>query len=468
MIQRTGTRSKHHGSVLFGLAGGMLVVAAGLTGGYFVLGARSEARAASTPNAPNGPNARERGTAKAAPAPSTALGAQLAKSVSLKLAGQNIAVTWAELGVEADPDESGRSSTGSESEIAAAAAKGSIPVRLLRDKAVAKLLELKATYDRAPINAYLDLEGRQIADDAPGQGLDVWGSLPRIEAAARQGAASIQLIDVPVPATVTKANLGIEDISNVLGHYETKFPVTDRDRNFNLKLAASKVNGYVMKPGEEWSFNATVGERSQNMGYKIAHVITAGEMVDGLAGGTCQISTTLFGAAFFGGLDIVKTTNHSRPSAYTPLGFDATVVWPDTDLKLKNPYDFPVAIRYVVANGEAKVEILGKKRPYDKVVFERHVLETTPFTTEERLDEEVALDQTSLDQSGFDGYKLERFRKFYTNGKVVKTNKWTVNYKPVTEYIRRGTNPSPDAKPAVVKEAHGPKAPTGDDFTMAQ
>ncbi|CAN5889449.1 hypothetical protein BH11MYX3_BH11MYX3_30930 [soil metagenome] len=465
MTQPPGTRSKQHGAVLFGLAGGMLVVAAGLIGGYYVLGTKSEARAASMPSAPAG--SRESST-KPAAAPSGALGALLGKTVNVKLAGRTVAVTWAELGVEADPDESGRSSLGSESEVAALAAKGSLPVRLDREKAVTKLLDLKASYDRAPINAYLDLEGRKITDDAPGLGLDVWGSLPRIAAAARQGAATLQLIDVAVPAMVTKSNLGIEDISNVLGHYETKFSVSDRDRKFNLKLAASKVNGYVMKPGEEWSFNATVGERSQKMGYKIAHVITAGEMVDGLAGGTCQISTTLFGAAFFGGLDIVKTTNHSRPSASTPLGFDATVVWPDTDLKLKNPYDFPVAIRYVVANGEARVEILGKKRPYDKVVFERHVIETTPFTTEERLDEEVAVDQTSLDQAGFDGYKLERFRKFYKGNKVVKTNKWTVNYKPVTEYIRRGTNPAPDAKPAEVKEPHGPKAPTGDDYSMAQ
>jgi vancomycin resistance protein YoaR len=223
-----------------------------------------------------------------------------------------------------------------------------------------------------------------------------------------------------------------------------------------------------MKPGEEWSFNAVDGERSQKMGYKIAHVITAGEMVDGLAGGTCQISTTLFGAAFFGGLDIVKTTNHSRPSAYTPLGFDATVVWPDTDLKLKNPYDFPVALRYVVANGEAKVEILGKKRPYDKIVFEREILEETPFTSEERLDEEIAEGETSFDQEGFPGFKIERKRRFYKDGKVVKTNKWVLNYKPVTEYIRRGTNPDPDAKKAEQKPSHGPKPPKGTTYSMAQ
>lgn len=463
MTQPTGTRSKQHGAVLFGLAGGMLVVAAGMIGGYYVLGTKSEARAATTESAP--PTAAEPVATKPAVVATGALGAFLGSSVSVKIAGRDVPVTWAELGVEVDPDEA---SVGSESDVAARAAKGTLPVRLDREKAVAKLLELKASYDRAPINAYLDLEARKIQDDAPGQGLDVWGSLPRIEGAARQAAKAIELIDVAVPATVTKANLGIDDISTVLGHFETKFPVTDRDRNFNLKLAASKVNGYVMKPGEEWSFNGTVGERSQKMGYKIAHVITAGEMVDGLAGGTCQISTTLFGAAFFAGLDIVDTRNHSRPSAYTPLGFDATVVWPDTDLKLKNPYEFPIVLRYVVANGEAKVEVLGKKRPFDKIVFERHVLETTPFASEERLDEEVKLDETSLDQAGFDGYKLERFRRFYKDGKVVKTNKWTVTYKPVTEYIRRGTNPSPDAKPATTKEPHGPKPPSSDSFAMSQ
>src|SRR5205814_8142873 len=141
------------------------------------------------------------------------------------------------------------------------------------------------------------------------------------------------LATVAIPAAVTKQTLGIDDISVVMGHHLTRFPVTDRDRNFNLKLAASKLNGIVLQPGVEWSFNAQVGERSEKEGYKIAHVITAGEMVDGLAGGTCQISTTLFGAAFFAGLDIVKTINHSRPSAYTPLGLAATVVRPHVDLK---------------------------------------------------------------------------------------------------------------------------------------
>ena len=442
----------------------MLVVACGFVAGYFVLGNKSEAHAATqVPQAPARPLAEP--PTRPPAEPPAALAGYLTREVTLVTAHGNVSLPWAELGVAVDTDEVGRARG---TDLAALAARGSLPLRLDRDTASQALLAIKASHDTSPINAYLDLEERKIYDDRPGQALDVWASLPRLAAAARQGAGKLELVNVSVPATVTKQTLGIADISTVMGHHLTKFPVTDRDRNFNLKLAASKLNGVVLEPGQEWSFNTTVGERSEKEGYKIAHVITAGEMVDGLAGGTCQISTTLFGAAFFAGLDIVKTTNHSRPSAYTPLGFDATVVWPNTDLKLKNPYDFPVVIHYRVANGEALVEILGKARPYDKVVFERHVVESTPFSTEERLDEDIPQDVTSIDQAGFNGYKLERFRRFYKDKKLVKSNKWTVEYKPVTEYVRRGTNADPSAKAPPEHAVAHLQEPKGDDFKMAQ
>ncbi len=437
MSSGSGTRSGQRGAVLLGIAGGMLVVAGGFVGAYYMTGSRNVANAATTPAAEPG----------AAPtAAKKDISPLLAKTVELKTTTGSTTLTWAELG-------------------ATATAEG---IDLDRDKAVKALSLLKAKTDRAPIDAHFDLENRKILDDKPGQGLDVWGSLPRLIAAAHTGSDKVDLATVAIPASVTKAGLGIDDISNVMGHYETAFPVADRDRNFNLKLAASKLDGIVLKPGEEWSFNQTVGERSQKNGYKIAHVITAGEMVDGLAGGTCQISTTLYGAAFFAGLDIVKTTNHSRPSAYTPLGFDATVVWPNTDLKLRNPYDFPVVVRYVVANGQAKVEVLGKKRPYDKIVFSRNILEETPFTTEERLDEEAAEGEQAYDQEGFPGYKIQKERLFYKGGSVVKREKWIANYKPVTEYLRKGTSKDPDAKKLVQKPGHGPRKPGGPSSSMAQ
>ncbi|HET9621490.1 MAG TPA: VanW family protein [Kofleriaceae bacterium] len=456
------SRSRQQGAVLLGVAGGMLLVSSGLIAGYFVVGGgNGEAQAATAhPVAAQ----VEPAATPVARAGDPALAAYLQRQVELVTAQGPMKLTWAALGATVDADEL----AGAKGDLAALAAKGSLPIRIDRDQASKALLAIKASHDTSPLNAYLDLEEKKIYDDKPGLGLDVWASLSRLEAAARQAAPKVELVNVVVPAAVTRKGLGIDDISTVLGHHLTKFAANDVTRNFNLKLAASKINGVVLQPNVEWSFNQQVGERSEKEGYKIAHVITAGEMVDGLAGGTCQISTTLFGAAFFAGLDIVKTTNHSRPSAYTPLGFDATVVWPNTDLKLKNPYDFPVVIHYRVANGEALVEVLGKPRPYDKVVFERHVLESTPYESEERLDDEIPKDVTSIDQAGFNGYKLERFRKFYKDGKLVKTNKWTVEYKPVTEYIRRGTSTDPDAKAPPTKEVAHLQEPKGDDFTIAE
>jgi len=305
----------------------------------------------------------------------------------------------------------------------------------------------------------MDLEARTIVDDVPGSGLDLYGSLVALEAAARSGADEVTLPMVPLPARVTRASLGISDISQVLGTWTTHFSVSDKTRNYNLKLAASKLNGHVIAPHEHFSFNDVVGERTEKQGYKIAHVIQAGEMVDGLAGGTCQISTTLFAASFFAGLDVDHASPHSRPSAYQPIGFDATVVYPVTDLKLTNPYDFPVVIHYKVASGEAKVEILGKKRPWDKVIFEREIEEETPFTQQERIDPEMPLGTQVIDQAGFDGYKIKRFRKFYRHGQLVKTQHWTVTYKPVTEYLRTGTSLDPFAPAPEQKKIHHLKPP---------
>lgn len=458
---------KRRGTVLLSSAAAMMAVAIGFCAAYYALAARTDAHAAVM-----APTSAYEG-APTTPPPSQpnaeALSALVAKPVRLRWGGATAQLPWSELGIDVDPRELARvGEVRSAADVAKLAATGSLPLRLDRDKAAKALLVLKAHHDQAPVDAYLDLEERTIRADEPGQGIDIYASLGHIAAAAREAAPEIELASVPIPARITKQTLGIADISHVLGHYTTRFSVGDRERTFNLKLAASKINGTVLQPGEEWSFNGRVGERAEKEGYKIAHVITAGEMVDGLAGGTCQISTTLFGASFFAGLDIPKTTNHSRPSVYTPVGFDATVVWPNTDLVLKNPYEFPIAIHYRVANGEAFVEILGKQRPFDKVVFTRKILEETPYPIEERLDEEMPEGETLVDQPGFNGYKLTRFRRFFVGKKLVREQKWTVNYKPVTEYLRRGTNPDPNAKMPVVKEPHGPKVPTQEEFSMAQ
>jgi vancomycin resistance protein YoaR len=434
------------GSIYLGLAAGLFAASGGLLGGYFFLrgDAVSQARAAEVGS--------ERAAAEPTKAPAPVVSAAMAQAaaeylgepVEVAIGATRVTMRWSDLGVIPDEVALAAMPSGGDDPLAAARTAGAMPVGLDRGKAVLALMGLKSHHDRAAIDAHLDLEQRTIQPEQAGFAIDVYASLGRIEAAARSAATAVELSGVPLEARVTRQALGIEDISHVMGTFTTKFAVNDKDRNFNLKLAASKLNGYVLQPGVEFSFNTVVGDRTEKEGYKIAHVITAGEMIDGLAGGTCQISTTLHGASFFAGISIVKSTPHSRPSAYAPMGMDATVVYPTTDLQMKNPYDFPVVIHYVVARGEAKVEILGKKRPWDTVEFETEVEEETPFETVTREDDTMPVGSSITDQAGFNGYKLKRWRHYYKGKKKVKTDTWNLLYKPVTEYVRIGTNPDPN------------------------
>ncbi len=376
--------------------------------------------------------------------------------VRLVIGDRETETTWADLGVMVDEDGVGHATEAArqaDGDLARGlAATASLPLVLDRDRATQALEELGQAHRSAPSDAWMDLEQRTVHPARPGRSLDVYAAIGVVEEAARAGLEQVTLPMIEVPAAVTVADLGIDNISHVLAQFETKYAATDHIRNFNLKLAASKLNGHVLQPGDEFSFNDVVGPRTEKEGYKIAGVINAGEMVDGLAGGTCQISTTLHGAAFFAGLEIVRALPHSRPSTYVTMGLDATVVYPHIDLKLRNGYDFPVAIHYRVNGGKSMVEILGPERPYDEVVFEREILDKVEFDTITREDDALPLGSMSVDQAGFYGYELKRLRKFYKDGEMVKQDKWKLRYRPVTEYVRTGINLDPNLAPPPPKK----------------
>ena len=156
-----------------------------------------------------------------------------------------------------------------------------------------------------------------------------------------------------------------------------------------------------------------------------------------------------------------------------PLGLDSTVVYPvkgagGTDLKIKNPYAFPVAIRYRVARGEAEAEILGKEKPFDKVEFIREVVEQKGFETVTREDDKIGVGHMVIDQPGFPGYKMYRYRNIIKDGKVIDKDKWTLNYKPVVEYVRMGVNPDPNLPAPKEKTAHAPKPAKGSVMKIVQ
>ena len=382
----------------------------------------------------------------------------LDESVVLSFDSKSFQTTWRELGLVVDEDAVART----------AGRKGLKvkPVALNREKGLERLVAYKDAYDRPAVDARIDLEHRQVIPDKTGFGIHVYESLALVEETARTGKNAIELTGGVIEPSVTRTQLGDIDVSHVMGWFETRFPMVEKDRNYNLKVAAEKLNGYILMPHQEFSFNAIVGDRTEKEGYRVAHVITAGEMVDGLAGGTCQISTTLHGASWFAGLEILHSLPHSRPSAYVTMGLDATVVYPTTDLKLRNPYDFPVVIRYVVAQGVARVEILGQKRPYDKVEFEREVKKEIPYDTITREDDTLPVGSTIVEQIGFPGYELVRRRNFYQKkgNRLVKVKKEErdIKYPPTVEYIRVGTNPDPNIPMPKQPPLHGPKPPGKD------
>ena len=150
-----------------------------------------------------------------------------------------------------------------------------------------------------------------------------------------------------------------------MGRCVTPLVQEQRSRTDNVALAARILDGAVVGPGEEFSFNANLGRRTEEAGYKPARVIVDGRSEAGLAGGICQVSSTLYNAALLSGMEILERHPHSRPVPYLPMGLDATVSYGSLDLRWRNPWSFPVTVRAQVigAGSELAVWIEGAEEP---------------------------------------------------------------------------------------------------------
>ena len=154
----------------------------------------------------------------------------------------------------------------------------------------------------------------------------------------------------------------------VIGEYHAVSQSDEEGRAENLRLAAEAVNGTVIQPGEEFSFNDTVGNTSSENGYQDAPVIRNGEMAEGSGGGVCQVSTALYIAAVKADLEITERHPHSVPSDYASIGLDATVVYDLFDLRIRNNTDSPITI-YADAMGQTvDVRIVGDPLPEGRTI----------------------------------------------------------------------------------------------------
>ncbi len=178
---------------------------------------------------------------------------------------------------------------------------------------------------------------------------------------------------------VTVNDLGMEAFPNLLANYSTKYNTKDVDRTTNLRLASNKINGTVIMPGEEFSYNKIVGKRTIAAGYKEAPIYQDGQVVSGLGGGICQVTTTLYNAVIGANLKITSRRNHMFVPSYAIPGNDATVAWGSTDFKFKNNRDYPIKIESSVSNGVAKISIYGLQtdEDYDNIRIESKTIKST-------------------------------------------------------------------------------------------
>ena len=220
--------------------------------------------------------------------------------------------------------------------------------------------------------------------------------------------------------TVTVNDIGTEAFPDKLGTFTTRYDERDTDRTTNLKLACQKLNNQVVLAGATFSYNSTLGERTIAAGYKNAKIYSNGQVVDGLGGGICQISSTLYNAVVDANLGIVERRNHQFVTSYVPAGKDATVVYGMTDFKFKNTRKYPIKIVATAQNGIATISIYGNKEEveYD-VTLEVKQLSTIPTTTQYVEDSSLPVGTEKVKQAGANGVKTETYLVKSLNGKVV-------------------------------------------------
>jgi vancomycin resistance protein YoaR len=302
-------------------------------------------------------------------------------------------------------------------------------------KAAAALERIAPLVRREPRDARVDLTARVRVPDVPGEELDVQATLESVAAGVALGQEVYPVLTRPVRAQVTTEALSTVEIEHVVGSFETSFQLwgTGAGRAVNIARAAGFMDGTVLMPGQEFSFNEVVGPRTRSRGFTDAPEIVGDELQTGVGGGVCQVASTLYAAALFSALEVRARSPHTRPSSYTRLGLDATVAWPSTDLRLKNSLPYPVLLHvYLPKASVVRAEILGGE-PVARVEYFSGVARTQPFFRRITRKPFLASGKALRHQKGILGYSVYSLvRTRYHDGRTVERG-YSSEYRPTPE-----------------------------------
>ncbi|MBP3359650.1 MAG: VanW family protein [Clostridia bacterium] len=295
---------------------------------------------------------------------------------------------------------------------------------------------LDAAIYRNPVNAAYSLENGSVmvTPDQKGRYIDKLACADLLKTVAEGGPE----VEVPYSVSepeVTAAVLQAKLFNGKLASYTTRYNARQANRSANIANAAGRLNGKIIMPGETFSFNETVGKRTIANGFKTAPEYQNGQTVDGIGGGTCQVSTTLYSAALYADLKIVKRSNHSMSVSYVPLGQDATVTDGGLDLKIMNDTGYPVKITTSAGGGAVTVTFTG----------------TTPEPAKT-----VKIVHTNAQASAGRAVKTERI-VYDASGNVIKQESMgTSRYKPHESSSSSGNSSEQSTNKPVRGEAAAP------------
>lgn len=315
-----------------------------------------------------------------------------------------------------------------------------VKVRYNENKLNYFINEWKDTIDRPARNATLSMTTGSIVPQEQGRRLETEQLRPLVVQALKRP----DINTVPLPVTqlypsVTASDLSRTGVRELLGTYSTTFNSKDANRTANIKIAADKVNGQIIYPGGIFSFNEIVGPREREYGFKEALEFVDGELVPGIGGGICQVSSTIYNAALLANLAIVERYNHAKPLGYVPMGRDATVAFGALDFKFANNTSSPLMIIANIEGNKLSVGLFGQNRLRETVEIAAAGQQMIPPAVVKQPDDSLFLGETRVDRQGKPGYEITTVRIVRQGGREVKREVLSKDrYQPEDTIIKIG------------------------------
>lgn len=323
-----------------------------------------------------------------------------------------------------------------------------------------KIYELELSYDVKPIDKMIDKIAKEtnvkpvdaklsfdggsfgVKEDKKGVELEKEKLKKEIISNINDKHQDVVVINAPFKVIASKVTAEVlKSVNSKLGSYSTNYATSSEARATNVAVATRSIDGKVVMPGETFSFNEVVGERTRARGYREAGVIVNQKLESGFGGGVCQVSSTLYNALLRSNIKMTERVHHTFPSSYVPTGLDATVDWGNIDLKFKNTFKYPIYIQGYTGGREVGFNIYSNSElARTRCEITSEVYKKIEPRTEYINDSNLPAGAMEVVKSGHTGYRVKSYRSIYKDGKFVAKELIANDYYvPVNGVVKRGT-----------------------------